>query len=151
MKKLFIIAMFFLFVISVSDALAYTKDCWIHKRVDPGEGFMHWASNKRGCDGFGDDCIIVPCDDAIQLGTIEEQAGGGWIITANVSNIQLQRLVNGNWIDVTNDGANYTFSEPEKLIIDKCDDYPALEGLQLDLTGITTDSNGNYTVYVPQL
>lgn len=138
-------------ILSSIDVLA-TIDCWVHRKVPTGYGFYSYEPNNRRCQvGYDYNCVIEPCKDNSTLSSIEQLPTGGWLIHTNLTSVALQRLENNVWISFTREGANYVFLEPEKLVIDECDTYPQLEGVQLELNGITTDANGNYTVFVPPM
>ncbi len=152
MKKwVFLLAILTCFMF-VSNNLFAETDCWIHRKTDPGQGGWKIYDDEQNkfCISLGTNCEIVPCSKSTQLGTIVPQSSG-WIISANVASIELKKLTLGAWIDINRDGSYYTFSAQEKLIIDDCSAFPQLKNLQLDLNGITTDNNGNFSVYVPSL
>jgi len=58
-------------------------------------------------------------------------------------------LVGNTWSEYNRDGNNYIFNNKQYLIIDECQAYSFLEGLRIELDGISTDENGNYIVFIP--
>ncbi|MGA2298918.1 MAG: hypothetical protein ABSG15_15335 [FCB group bacterium] len=46
-------------------------------------------------------------------------------------------------------GANFTFGAGISLHISECDPYPGLEGLNISLYGITTNSRAYFSVWAP--
>jgi hypothetical protein len=67
----------------------------------------------------------------------------------NLSEVSFKILVDGAWINKSRNGNNYHFSSNEMLVIDECADFPDLVGRSASLANIITDSNGNYTVFIP--
>lgn len=56
---------------------------------------------------------------------------------------------NDNWNVIERDGNNYLFNEEYIITIVNCNDYPALNNLTINLDGINTDSDGEFTVFIP--
>jgi len=59
--------------------------------------------------------------------------------------IEVKKVTNNLGIELVKDG-QYTFPEDSKLRIAECNDYPALVGHQIDVSGKTVAINGIITI-----
>lgn len=139
-----------LIILSGGKILA-ASDCWIHYKVAPGQGYWFYYEKGRHCTYGGTDCIIKQCNQEPRLGSIEPLPTGCWLLYGTFDGTILQREDDNQWVDFFREGSFYTFLPPEKLVIDNCSTYPQLENIQLELSGITTDAYGNFTIYVPPI
>lgn len=46
--------------------------------------------------------------------------------------------------------SEYTFPTPSKIIIEECDEWPELVNREIIISGITTDEDGKYSVFIPE-
>lgn len=123
------------------------QDCWIHRKVRDG-GMYEYNERLKACYDSGVDCVIEPCTEQRQ-GRVTP-IPGGYLIELVLDEVRFSvRDANGNWNLVVRDGKNYTFTPSDYILITSCPAYPFLEGISIDLDGITTDDQGRYTVFVP--
>lgn len=115
-----------------------------------GTGTHKWDDNCDCCFLAGHFCQKTVIDDSPSEVTVVPTSGGILITTDfagmdfNVTNDP----VHGTFTS-SNDGKNYTFGEDENLFIVSSDEYPGLDNTSWSLEGITTDSNGNFTIFIP--
>ena len=153
MKKIMflIVGLFLLSMITSKVTFSYTKEAYVHVHVDIGEGTKRWDGNLKCCnqnDTYNCKIVKLEVPNSI-VGVEEDPNGNGWTISGNIESVDLQRLVDNNWIEVPRDGKNYPFSNAETLVIDQCADFPELVGRIIPLDGISTDNNGDFEVFVP--
>jgi hypothetical protein len=152
---MFLVVVIAFFATYISPKYVYSttgaKEAYVHIHVENGEGTREWREEWHCCgDAIIMNCKIVKLEVPNSIVTVDEDPNGnGWTIHGNIESVDLQRLLNNNWIDVPRDGINYHFSSAETLVIDECDDYPELVGRVIPLDGIITDNNGDFEVFVP--
>jgi hypothetical protein len=118
----------------------------------PGTGNFDWDSAHESCPIGGAFCkktVSITNPKEVEVNT--SPTGGGIFITTTFGGMTFNVTndpVYGTFTSV-HDGKSYTFGEGEYIFIDESDEYPALNGLGVSLEGITTDSNGEYTVFIP--
>lgn len=56
--------------------------------------------------------------------------------------------VRGTFTSV-HDGKNYPFQAGDYLNVVSSTEHPSLNGLSFSLNGLTTNSNGEYTIFIP--
>lgn len=151
--KNFIFLIAAVFLLTSLTLYSVEEDCYVHVRIDLDDpnsapGHLGWSQQMEGCDGPGIDCEIIPCDEW-EPGLISDGPGGGHTLHTQLSDISVNRLVDGNWIKVTRgNGNNFTFASPYIVRIMSCTDA-SFVGVTLSLDGITTDNTGKYSVYMP--
>ncbi|MCA9747639.1 MAG: hypothetical protein KC414_00900 [Romboutsia sp.] len=118
----------------------------------PGGGTHDWNSNKSNCPISGHFCKKTV--------TVTEPKQVDIEFSATYNGVFITTTFEGIDFDVTNDpvhgtftshhnGKNYTFGVDEYIFIQTSTEYPSLNNLGVSLEGITTDGNGEYTVFVP--
>lgn len=124
-------------------------DCYRHIRVDPGCGTWNWVEGV-GCQGPGDNCKIEPCNSYNSGPGTLTPVQYGFVLRTQITTAAYSYLApNGEWVYTERSGANYTFSSAESVVIDHSDEYPQLVGVEVNLNGITTDSEGYFEVFIP--
>jgi hypothetical protein len=126
------------------------EDCWVHIKVDPeteAPGHMNWNEQGKYCEDVGNNCDMIPCDDYFDGKVVS--TNGGYKLKLKLTSVSMKVLVGNTWSEYNRDGNNYIFNNKQYLIIDECQAYSFLEGLRIELDGISTDENGNYIVFIP--
>ena len=128
------------------------KQCYTHIKVTEGTGDYKWNDGAGGaggyCKGKGTNCKSYPCQT--NYSGIITVLPDGWSLTSSISSANLFIKDDlGNWNLYERDDNNYPFNPSESVIIDNCNDIPELVGVSVNLDGIVTDDNGNYTVFIP--
>lgn len=135
--------------------LAETEEentCWVHKKIDPDNGdapgLFEYDDDNGYCDGEGVNCEMIACDE--YCNGIITAVPGGFTLELSLSSVSFKvKNLDGVWNTHNRSGANYTFNETHYIIIDQCPAFTNLENLKIELVGITTDLQGNYTVFIP--
>lgn len=145
-----VVSIFFIF--DSQQAISAT-DCWVHIKVDPetnAPGHLDYCESGQSCDGVGINCEIISCDD-FKKG-LGESITGGTIITVNLAHGDYKvKNIDNTWTTVTRNGNNYHFTDRHYLIITNYSANTNLNNLRIELDGINTDSNGDFSVFVPNL
>ncbi len=125
-----------------------TTDCWVHRKVELGAGIYEYNANRHACYDAGVDCVIEPCDES-KPGVVNP-VPGGFTIDLVLDEVRFSVLdESGNWNLIVRDGKNYPFTPSDYIVVSSCPAYPQLEGVSVNLAGITTDEEGHYTVFIP--
>ena len=154
MKKTLILLFLILGILSISQKIKAEDVCYCYIHVDFLKGCYEWdkslyAQGVPPCPKGGNDCDIRFCQSSIQGTVIEYE--NGYLITAQLPDYELTYSETDTIpAPVVNfPGANFTFGAGLSLHISECDPYPGLEGLNINLYGITTNSRGYFSVWVP--
>ncbi|OGU59445.1 MAG: hypothetical protein A2X64_00870 [Ignavibacteria bacterium GWF2_33_9] len=153
MKKTVIFAFLFLAIFSVANS----------------EWAVYGKFYNLNRSGINDPCFNLEYDDEIvdgkQQGTTCEivviyveknciitPSGNGLILEAQLDDGIIQYHVQNPDSSITNISRSKSFRHfgiNEYLHISNCDEYPQLNGVEVNLYRIVTDINGNYQVYIP--
>ena len=116
-------------------------------------GNLMWDTDKLYCPTSGAMCTrtIVNDDTKEPDDIIYSPSPKGIFITTTVEGVALDvtgHIIYGDFTH-THTGENFTFGTGWTFNIQTSDEYPMLNGLGVSLNGITTDGNGEYTVFFP--
>ena len=153
MKSKILMWMLFSIFLATFVVDSYADICVIHRKTKPGEnGYMDWKDNIPGCSDSGVNCVIEPCDET-NSGIINITPSGDYSIRLHLDFVDLKHKETGpngdEWIPVHRDGNNYIFTNLDYIEITECSEFPSIVGKRVELNGIQTDANGNYTVIIP--
>ncbi len=100
------------------------------------------------CYSNGDDCKIKVTKTTTSE-SISPVLEGGWILHSGISKLkaEITSEISGDFSEELS-VSNYTFLEGTTTRIINCDEFPELNGREVDLSGISTDVNGNFDVYI---
>jgi len=110
-----------------------------------------WDDYHTHCPNSGMWCNKTVTDDKLSKQVTVTPTSGGILITTTFTGMQFEVTNDPTFGTFTSqhDGKNYTFGASEVIKIVESDEYPSLNGNNYSLTGITTNSNGVYTVFIP--
>ena len=131
-------------LLSCQSAQAHTS---VEFRKVKSGGTMKWLGNT-----------IMPCglpnDQGCRV-TVSSPQGSGLVASSGTGHI-IETVVNGIVFEnisaetqYTADGAYFTFGDDYEICVTHSDEYPQLIGRQVSLNGLTANSQGIITVYVP--
>lgn len=131
---------------AISNTLAATV-CYEDK--PSGNGTYDWDGTKSYCPTSGHFCQKTTTGTSKNVTIVP--ITGGVLITTTHSGITFDVVGDPTHGTFTSyhDGKNYTFGLHEVLHITYSTEYPQLNGINVNLNGLTTNSNGQYTVFVP--
>lgn len=140
-----------LVIAAVCLVTAQAEVCEIHfKRVKSG-GNREWLdSPSLMCLAAGATCqrTVVECDPKVT--SIVPVIGGGFLLTARIQSITLERLGAQTTTNVVVSGAGCSFLPNEyTLRIESCSQYPELNGVTVSADGIVADADGRISVFIP--
>lgn len=149
MKKMMVFAFAFIFLTAItSEVFALTASLRTDQRWT---GYHENLEPK--CQGFGFDCLVIIVVDPIRIPGAIENVQGGRIIEFTFDEISEEHIPNPglgpSYIPSGISKAFYTFGDNSKLRIDECPEDETLIGLELNISGKTTDNNGVLRCFIP--
>ncbi len=143
MKKIILISSMLLFF-CINEGFSYAK------LKSSQISYMAYCSSPNNCCyPFGNNCYVVIIYNIADV-SVNKMNNNSFNITINFSgNINQSHTPNGSSARYFSfSPANYSFGAGEYLTIDECSEYPELNGRQLNLTGLTTDSQGSLSLTI---
>lgn len=111
--------------------------------------WAYWSSPDNKCYPFGTDCYVVIIYH-ITSTTIDKLPNDTYSIEVTFgSNINQGHSSTGQQpINLSYSTSNYHFGPGEYITIDECSEYPELNGRQVNLNGLSTDSQGKLILII---
>ncbi|MBX7154663.1 MAG: hypothetical protein U0Y96_14200 [Candidatus Kapaibacterium sp.] len=135
-----------LFSICIANAETITL-----KQVCAGTGERDWVGSPQNpkCDvGVIKDCL-AEITSYSSTSTVTPFTGGGWVLTGTITGIGLSHNNQTYTFDYSQ---GFTFTQGEyNLTIDGSINYPELIGVTLDMAGVSVNSNGSFSIYIPPI
>jgi hypothetical protein len=118
--------------------------------VGQGNGNRQWTNSTTSpCVMEGGSCKITPiwCDNTA---FIEPAQGGGYHLTGKTTGIGYTTIGEVPAVNGTLSVSGFTFRNGDAwLTVTSCTAYPSLVGISLNMAGVTTDSQGEFSLFIP--
>lgn len=146
MKKMIVLILSFVGLSCLSFGNTFEGTCF--KQVDTTRGNLDWRPSCACCIQEGNNCIVVECGSGV-TGEITK-VSGGYNYSIFWGDVTLRvKQPSGIWEEIIRPAQNYQFSFVESIRMSECSEYPELVGRVISLNGLSTDSNGFVTVFIP--
>lgn len=147
-----------------SQSSAYTVIVRIYSGEGEGNGYRWiWDGNTDSpplcMESSCNDCTVLAFGFAGTGGNGDitpSTLAGGYIITLHIDQLHYIHTVNTcsapNSVDGQTSAASavgFTFNNSFAMEIKDCPHYPHLQGIKVNMNGVTVDANGNCQIYIP--
>jgi len=116
-------------------------------------GTLQWnyeVGELCACPINGNNCKITVTKKSLTE-SITPVESGGWTLHGDLDELEAEITpeVGGSFTQNIST-SNYAFVNGSTVKILVCDEHPILVGRVIDLSGITTDNNGQFEVFIPE-
>jgi hypothetical protein len=122
----------------------------IFEKVGSGGNRTWNDSPSLMCLASGSSCkrTVIECD--VYVSSVSPVSGGGYTLSGKITQISHQSVGISPPGSFNTNGSSISFLSNEYNIrIDNCSQFPFLNGVTISANSVTTNSSGEFTVFVP--
>jgi hypothetical protein len=119
--------------------------------VGKGQGTRMWGggSETAPCLGEGSSCKIKVIYCSL-VGAVEPATGGGYTLFSNITSLDFATVGISPPQESAGSSSNFLFKNGDAWVtITNCSAYPQLNGVSVNMNGVSTNSSGDFAVFLP--